>query len=36
MKKVLLFLTLVEIAGGGDLEYDGVSGIDVLPDLAQF
>ena len=24
------------IAGGGDLKYDGVSGIDVLPDVAQF
>ena len=30
------FFNFGGIAGGGDLEYDGVSGIDVLPDLAQF
>ena len=30
------FFTFGGLAGGGKLEYDGVSGIDVLPDLAQF
>ena len=30
------FFNFGGIAGGGDLEYDGVSGIDVLTDLAQF
>lgn len=30
------FFTFGGLAGGGKLEYDGVSGIDVLSDLAQF
>ena len=35
-EKGATFFNFGGIAGGGDLEYDGVSGIDVLPDLAQF
>ena len=35
-EKGATFFNFGAIAGGGDLEYDGVSGVDVLTDLAQF
>ena len=35
-EKGAYFFTFGGLAGGGELEYDGVSGIDVLSDLAQF
>ena len=35
-EKGATFFNFGAIAGGGDLEYDGVSGVDVLTDLKQF